>query len=101
MSEGAKRLAEQGLQIHLPRVDDVVNAARVPEGRRRRIALMRCRGPQRMPARLLSEEAVPEIASEQAEFPELVGDVFADVGDDAVRSDDDFFARVGRLDVFA
>ena len=70
------------------------------EGRRRRVALVRGRGPQRTPARLLSDEEVPEVAPEQAEFPELVGDVFPDVGDDAVRSDDDLFARVRRIDVF-
>ena len=66
MSENAKRLAEQCLQIHLPRVDDVVNTARVSEGRRRRVALVRGRGPQRTPARLLSDEEVPEVAPEQA-----------------------------------
>ena len=43
---------------------------------------------------------VVEIAPQQAEFPELIGDVFADVSDRAIRADDDFgvvvfAARVG------
>ena len=39
--------------------------------------------------------AIVEIFAEQAEFPELVGDVFSDVGDRAIGADDDFV-----LDIF-
>src|SRR5271154_2142056 len=33
---------------------------------------------------------IVEVLAEQAEFPELIGDVFADVGHRTVRTDDDF-----------
>ena len=39
----------------------------------------------------ISEEAVvAKVAAEQAELPEVIGDIFADVGDGAVGADDDF-----------
>ena len=84
---------EQRLQVHLPRVDDVVDALRVAERRRVGVAVAGRRRPERPAVGLRREAAIAEIAAEQAELPELVGDVLADVGDDAVRADDDFLAR--------
>src|SRR5437773_12302013 len=92
--EGAERLAEQGLKIHLPRVDDVVNPRWAAEGRSRRIGVFRRCGPERPAVRLRAKSAVAEVAPEQAEFPELVRDVLADIRHDAVRSDDNLFPRV-------
>ena len=42
---------------------------------------------------LIRETTIPKIATEQSKFPELVCNVFSDVGDDAVRAHDHFFAR--------
>src|SRR5438093_9868246 len=94
MSERPQRLAQQGLQVHLPRVDDVVDPARVPEGRHRGIAVLRGGRPERATARLASEEAIVKVAPEQAELPELIREVLANVRHDAIRPDDNLFARV-------
>ena len=46
--------------------------------------------------RVLVEFCVAEVfAGEEAELPEVIGDVFADVGDGAVGADDDFGVFVG------
>ena len=46
--------------------------------------------------RVLVELCVAEVfAGEEAELPEVVGDVFADVGDGAVGADDDLGVFVG------
>ena len=47
------------------------------------LAASRARGPERA-VRPGREDAIVEIATEQAELPELVGDVLADVGHDSV-----------------
>ncbi len=44
-----------------------------------------------MAVRLATERLVGEVGVEQAEFPQLVGDVLADVGHRAVAADDDLF----------
>ena len=98
VAERAERLAEQRLQVHLPRVDHVVDPRRVAEGgrvTRRRSPTSSTRATR--PPACVGEAAIQEVAAEQAELPELVGDVFADVGDDAVRSHDDFFSRISTL----
>src|SRR5438128_5432963 len=94
MSERPQRLAQQSLQVHLPRVDDVVDPARVPEGWRRGIAVIRGGRPERATARLASEEAIVKVAPEQAELPELIGEALANVRHDAIRPDDDLFTSV-------
>jgi len=100
MSERPQRLAEQRLQVHLTRVDDIVNPLRVAE-RRRRLSIVGRRGPQFAAVPLREVSPVLEVAAEQPQLPELVREILADVGDDAVRSDDYLFARlfrfVGRL----
>src|SRR5262245_60383217 len=91
MSQRAQRLAEQRLQIHLAGVDDVENPARAAKFGGVSFTLARGRGPQRPAVLLLGKPVIPEITPEQAELPELVSDVFADVGDNTVRADDDLF----------
>ena len=90
-----KRLLQQLLQIRLPRVDDVVDGRGAPERRRAARAAAgidvvahsgRHRG--------ALEDAVVEVPAEQAELPELIRDVLADVGDRAVGSHDHFLARL-------
>ena len=93
MSEGPQRLAEQRLQIHLPRVDHVVDAGGAAERRGIRLAIGGRRRPQDVAIGLRRETVIAKVATEQAELPELVRNVFADVGDDAVGADDHFFAR--------
>src|SRR5207344_126027 len=56
--------------------------------------------PQLPAVSLFRKAVIPEITPQQAELPELVGDVFADVRDDAVRPDDDLFARFGIRVIF-
>src|SRR5207253_363367 len=64
------------------------------EGWRRGIAVLRGGRPQCASARLASEDAVVKVAPEQAELPELIGEVLANVGHDAIRPDNDLFTRV-------
>ncbi len=115
MAERPQRLAEECLQIHLPRIDDVVNARRPSERQSAGIGLARRRRPQRLavplnvaqsggpyPPHTQSggscpldiELAIVEVASEQTELPELIGEVFADVGHDTVRTDDHLLAAL-------
>src|SRR5216684_6874319 len=56
------------------------------------LTLLRRGRPERPSVGLLGEAAVPEVATEEAEFPELIGDVLAHVGHDAVGPHDDLFA---------
>ena len=92
VAERPQRLLQQLLQIRLPDVDDVVGRRRAAERRMRRVAGRFGRRPQHAAIRTRAELAVVEIAAEQPELPELVRDVLADVGDGAVRSDDDLLA---------
>ena len=79
----------------LPRVDDVVGRVRA-----RRTAGA-CRIAVRSdvvahsvaPSPARGERPIPEVAAEQAELPELVRDVLADVGHGAVRAHDHLLAR--------
>src|SRR5215469_13400177 len=98
MTERLQRLFEQRLQIHLPRVDDVVDAPGVSERRGARIRLVRRRRPEWLAVPLRRETSIAEVLAEQSELPELVRDVFADVGDDAIRSNDYLLALDDILD---
>ncbi len=74
-------------------VDDVVDGRGAAEVRMVRLAVL-----GRDPALVIGigeERLVAEVAAEQAELPEVVGDVFADVGDGAVGADDDLGVFVG------
>ena len=94
---GETELAQAGhddvLEIALARIDDVVDARGVAErGPARRLGLGG-RDPDHVPAVFLPGPVV-EILPQQAELPELVGDVLADVGDGAVRAHDDLVVFV-------
>src|SRR5262249_37790048 len=97
VSKRAQRLAEKRLEVHLPGIDDVVDAARMAEGRVRRLAVARCCRPERVACLLRGKQSILKVAAEQTEFPELIGDVLADIGDDAVRSDDHLLAGLAVL----
>ena len=75
--------ADDLLEVALADVDDVEHP---PGAAEQRVPLDAVAGG--LPDPLLRPEAVAEVAAEQAELPELVGDVLADVGHRAVRADD-------------
>jgi hypothetical protein len=94
VAHAAQGLDDVGLRVGLARVDDVVDGLRAAE---MRVGLDAVFG--RDPALVIGvreERLVAEVATEQAELPEVVGDVFADVGDGAVGADDDLW-RLRRL----
>ncbi len=94
--EGAQSGRDHVLQVRLARVDDVVDARAVAElltgG-----GLLAGGDPQDASVRIAHQWTVVEILAEQAELPELVGDVLADVGHRAVGTHDDlaFFGKAG------
>src|SRR5688572_10366520 len=91
LTDGDERLFQQLLQVRLPDVDDVVN---VGGPSKQRVIVAAARGARRPQRSMWSvrEHAVMEVPPEQTELPELVGNVLPDVCDDAVGTDDDFFA---------
>src|SRR4029453_16258884 len=93
MSEGPERLTEKRLQIHLSRIDHVVDARGAPEWGSVLLTIRGRRRPQHVTIGLSGEPAISKIAAEQAELPELIRNVFADVGDNAVGAHDHLFAR--------
>src|SRR5437016_3469056 len=93
MADVNQRLLEQLLQVRLPDVDDVVDVRSAAEIRMIALAAFGARRPQRSRRqRLLAEDVVVKVLAEQPELPELIRDVLANVGDDAVGPDDDLFA---------
>src|SRR5215203_6306801 len=90
VSESAQAFSNHFLQVGLPLVDHVVHGGSAAEMRRVASGLAGCRGPEHAAIRLSFECAIPEIEPEQAEFPELICDVFADISDNTVGSNDDF-----------
>ena len=77
------------LQIRLPDVDDIVNARAVAKRRGRAAGGRRIgRDPQLAAIGIAHERAIVEILAQQAEFPELIGDVLADISDRAVGTHD-------------
>ncbi len=95
VAETAQRFGDDVLHVRLARVDDVVNRnGGLGKMRSGRIALESGGGPNRFAFGSVWPFAVVEIFAEQAEFPELIGNVFADVGDGAVRADDDFVLSI-------
>ena len=84
------------LRIVLAGVDDVVDVRRRGRRRGERVSLVATVEIQQVWVGVLVEFRVAEVfAGEEAELPEVVGDVFADVGDGAVGADDDFGVFVG------
>src|SRR5687767_6892373 len=82
------------LRIRLSRIDNVVDrdaAAKVwafNAGFRLSIRIRGC-DPQHVAIRIGANDVVMKIETELAEFPKLIGDVFASVRYGAVRADDD------------
>src|SRR5574342_120829 len=93
MSNGDERLLEQLLQIGLPHVDDVVDVRRAAEWRMLAHPVLTDRGPERSVS-TIRKHPVLEVAPEQPELPELIRDVLADIGDHAIRTDDDLLPLV-------
>ena len=91
-----ERLLQQLLQVRLADVDDVVGRAGAAEGRMRRRVVrgLPTSSPRAAGRRRAWQRAGNEVPAEQAELPELVRDVFADVGDGAVRAHDDLLASL-------
>src|SRR4051812_45013740 len=93
MPDGDERLLQQLLQVRLADVDDVVDVRGAAKLRMPALAAIRARRPQRPSRqRLVAEHAIVKVLPEETELPELIRDVLADVGDDAIRADDDFLA---------
>ncbi len=78
------------LRIGLARIDHVEDFVRVAESGRVRIVAFAGGDPGLVAVGMLVETVIVKIALEQAEFPEMMRDVFADVGDRAVRAHDNF-----------
>src|SRR5882724_8130709 len=92
VSERLEPLDDDRLKIRLARVDHVVDPFGASEARVIGAPGAAAAGPDLVSVRLTPKDVVLEIGGEQAEFPELIGDVLADVGHRAVAAHDDLFA---------
>ena len=98
-AHAAQRGDDVVLRVVLAGVDDVVDGVGVAEGGAAGIAGAGGRDPAGV-RRIVVELFVAEVlAGQQAELPEVVGDVLADIGDGAVGADDDLGVFVGALRV--
>jgi hypothetical protein len=95
VAESAQRFDDRVLRLGLARIDDVVDFSDVAEVRMILLALVIGGDPAVVLIGIAVELAIAEIASEQAELPHVIGDVFADVADGAVGADDDFLIFFG------
>ena len=93
IAQRLQALSHDLLQVRLADIDDVVDPVAMTECGMDPLSLGRRSYPDI--ARLL-EMAVAEVPVEQAELPELVGDVLAGVGHRAVRADDDLVLVIPR-----
>ena len=103
LARPARRVSDPPDPVRLcvhSRLGHVVDASGLSERRRQGLAILGRGRPEDAAIGLRGEAAIEKVAAKKAELPELVGDVFADVGDDAVRSDDDFFALLTVVDFF-
>src|SRR5262249_46599427 len=78
------------LGINLARIDHGEDIVGVAERGRAGIVAVTGGNPGFVAIGMGVKTAVVKIAAEQSEFPEVVGDVFSDVGDGAVGAYDDF-----------
>ena len=97
ISEAAQRFDHGVLRLRLAGVDHVVDFRHIAEMRMVQRA-HRGRDPAIMSVGIAIKLAIAEIAAQQAKLPQVVGDVFADVADRAVGTDDDFLVFLGDLD---
>src|SRR6266478_3978962 len=90
MSQSSQPFGYHVLQVCLPRINDVVDPGRgLPEVRRLRIALLACRGPDRLPLGSIRPLLVVKVLPQQPEFPELVCNIFSDVRHRPIRTHND------------
>src|SRR5215510_5171880 len=92
VAERTERLLEQLLQVRLANIDHVVCGRGASKMRRRALGGLGRRGPERGSIELPAEASIEEVATQETEFPELIGDVLADVRDGTVRADDHLLA---------
>ena len=93
VAHAAQSLNDVGLRIGLARVNDVVDGLRAAKVRMLGGTVYR-----REPALAVGvgeEGEIAEVLAKEAELPEVIGDVFADVRDGAVGADDDLGILVG------
>src|SRR5687767_9339449 len=96
MSGRDERLLQELLQIRLAHIDHVIDVRGAPKVRVIVVAARRTGGPQRA-VRPRRELPILEVTAEQAQLPELIRDVLADVGHDSVRANDYFFPLLLRF----
>ena len=87
VAKAAESLNDVGLGIGLARIDDVVDGLGAAEAGV--VCLSGFGGDPALAVGIAEERTVGEVASEETEFLEVVGDVLANVGDGAVGADDD------------
>src|SRR5580700_4425787 len=98
VAEGSQSCRDHLLRIRLPRIHHVEDFVGVAERRRACVATLACGDPGFVAIGMRVKALVVKIAVEEAELPEMVGDVFSDVRDSAIGSDDDFgFGLLGGL----
>ena len=103
VAQGGDRRLHHPLRVRLADVDDVEHLARVAERRRGGLAGVAGRAPEDVAVGIGAVAAVPEVPVDEAQLPELVGDVLARVRDDSIGPDDDLvlvelsLGGVGRL----
>src|ERR1700751_4112049 len=98
VAEGTQSRRDYLLGIGLPRIHHVEDFVGVAERRRACVAALACGDPGFVSVRVRVKPLVVKIAVEEAELPEVVGDVLSDVCDRAIGSDDDFgFGLLGGL----
>ena len=96
VSKTAQRLDDRALGLGLARVDHVIDLCHVAKVGMVRLAFAG-RDPYLMLVRIAIELAITEVASQQAELPHVVGNVFANVADGAIGADDDFLVFFGNV----
>ena len=84
------------LCFRLPGIDDVVNLGHIAEVGMIILAVVR-RNPAVMAVPIAKEFSIAKVATQQPELPHVIGDVFADVSNGAVRTNDDFLVFLGDL----
>src|SRR5438094_966919 len=78
VAESTQGLDDSVLRFGLARIDDVVNFSDI--AKMRMVERANGRGnPTIVSVRVFVELAISEVAAQQPEFPELVGDILADV----------------------
>src|ERR1700691_4840117 len=89
VAESAQRFNHRVLRLSLAGVDHVVDFGDAAKVWMVWLALHR-RYPAFMLVRIAVELAISKIAAEQTELPHVIGNIFADIADSAIRADNDF-----------